>query len=372
MKSALDIRYFAHSWVSDWNHSNAHFLRGLVRSLMGLGHSVRCYEPLAAWSLTNLMRNEGQAAIAAIDQFREAFPDLDVRFYKEDDSFAEFAAQELRGADVVVLHEWNDPQVVNTVLGLKKQLGFRALFHDTHHRAYTNAASILRFHLHLVDGVLAFGDAVRRIYQEGFGIPRVWTFHEAADINNFAPLDLSKQNDVVWVGNWGDEERTSELEEFVMGPASALRDRKIIVHGVGYPVEIVERLKAAGVEYRGYLPSLSSTLVYGQTNLTLHLPRRHYTNGLSGIPTMHVFEALACGVPLLCSPWDDVEGLFRPGEDYLVAPDGRAMKTEIEHLLGDDATRRQLAASGLETIRQRHTCAHRAAQLTEICQELDK
>ena len=61
MKGALSIRLFAHSWVSDWNHGNAHFLRGLARELVCMGHQVRCYEETGAWSLRNLMR-EGEAA----------------------------------------------------------------------------------------------------------------------------------------------------------------------------------------------------------------------------------------------------------------------------------------------------------------------
>jgi spore maturation protein CgeB len=106
--------------------------------------------------------------------------------------------------------------------------------------------------------------------------------------------------------------------------------------------------------------------------LTIHVPRRQYTNGLSGIPTIRVFETLACGIPLLCAPWSDSEGLFRPGQDYLCAPDGAAMKAEIERLLKDDAARQQLIQNGIETIRKHHTCAHRAQQLLEICEELGR
>src|SRR5688572_25441071 len=134
---SLDIRIFAHSWVSDWNHGNAHFLRGLARALMLLGHRVRCYEQLGSWSLTNLVRQEGERAIEAIDDFRRAYPDLSIQFYQADESFAEFAARELRNADVVILHEWNDPHIVNTVLGLKRQLKFVTLFHDTQDRKST-------------------------------------------------------------------------------------------------------------------------------------------------------------------------------------------------------------------------------------------
>src|SRR2546430_1545465 len=126
MSTSMDIRYFAHSWVSDWNHGNAHFLRGLARELGRLGHKVRCYEALGSWSLTNLLRHEGERAIDAIDHFRKTYPDFDIHFYRLETDLPEFLARELRGADVVILHEWNDPVLVNAVLGLKDRLGFQA------------------------------------------------------------------------------------------------------------------------------------------------------------------------------------------------------------------------------------------------------
>jgi spore maturation protein CgeB len=48
------------------------------------------------------------------------------------------------------------------------------------------------------------------------------------------------------------------------------------------------------------------------------------------------------------------------------------MAAEIRHLLRDEMARRQLAANGLETIAKRHTCAHRASELLQICEELGK
>jgi spore maturation protein CgeB len=87
---------------------------------------------------------------------------------------------------------------------------------------------------------------------------------------------------------------------------------------------------------------------------------------LPGIPTIRVFEALACGIPLVCAPWRDSENLFRPGEDYLVAADEAAAERHLAALRDDPDLRRSLAASGLETIRARHTCAHRARELIDI------
>jgi len=372
MTQKLKFRLFAHSWVSDWNHGNAHFLRGLVRELLRMGHDVRCYEELGSWSLTNLVNQEGEKAIEAIDEFRRVYPELDVRFYQRDGTFAEFLDEELRGADVIIIHEWNDPEVVNAILSRKSKYKFKALFHDTHHRAYTSARDILRFNLHLFDGVLAFGDAITCIYRDGFGIAKVWTFHEAADISVFKPLPAIKDIDVVWIGNWGDEERTRELMEFLVEPAAELEGRHVVVHGVRYPDEGRRVLSAAGIEYRGYLPNLQAPSVYARSCLSLHVPRRQYANGLSGIPTIRVFEALACGAPLVCAPWTDAESLFRPGEDYLVVNDGEEMLAEVKHLLSDDKAREQMSANGLQTIRNRHTCAHRATQLIEICEELSR
>jgi spore maturation protein CgeB len=269
-----------------------------------------------------------------------------------------------------VVHEWNPQRLATEILALRQELGFRTLFHDTHHRAYTSPAEMLRFPLGEFDGVLAFGETIRKIYADAFGVKRVWTFHEAADTDHFSPQSLDKDTDVAWIGNWGDEERTREIEEFLISPAAALREYKFAVHGVRYPAEALQRLSQSRIEFRGYLPNLHAPQTYARSRISLHVPRRFYANGLSGIPTIRIFEALAAGSPLVCAPWSDSEGLFRPGEDYICVPDSQAMTSELKRLLRDDQAREQIARSGLETIRERHTCAHRADQLVEICHEL--
>jgi spore maturation protein CgeB len=220
--------------------------------------------------------------------------------------------------------------------------------------------------------VLAFGEPIKRIYLEGFGVPHAWTFHEGADISHFHPFAEERDTDVLWIGNWGDEERSRELVEFLISPVAELRNYKTVAYGVRYPELGQQLLANAGIEYRGYLPSLMTPRVYSRSALSLHVPRRQYTNGLSGIPTIRVFEALACGASLVCSPWSDVEELFRPNEDYLVVNSGAAMTDAIQQLLCDESARRQLGANGRQTILQRHTCAHRAEQLVAICEELNR
>lgn len=368
MNQKLSFRMFAHSWRSDWNHGNAHFLRGLAHELIKLGHEVRCYEEEDSWSYTNLL-DEGETGKQSLRTFARVFP-LDVRIYRKDIGFVEFARRELRGADIVLVHEWTDPAVANSIVLLKRELGFRALFHDTHHRAYTSPKEIANIHLERFDGVLSFGEALTHIYRDAFGVERIWTFHEAADTAHFYPRDDAKSTDVLWIGNWGDEERTRELEEFLIGPAAELPDRRFAAYGVRYPDDAQVRLQKAQIQYRGYLPNLEVPATYASSAVTVHIPRRCYSNGLSGIPTIRVFETLACGMPLVCSPWTDVDQLFRAGEDYICVPDGRCMAAEINSLLNDELARQQLASNGLQTIHRRHTCAHRAEELLLICGEL--
>jgi spore maturation protein CgeB len=218
--------------------------------------------------------------------------------------------------------------------------------------------------------VLAFGEAIRRIYVNGFGVAQAWTFHEAADIESFHPQRAEKNIDAVWIGNWGDNERTGELEEFFMQPAEQLDDLKFVAYGVRYPEAALARLESARIEFRGYLPNLRAAQAYNAAKIALHIPRRQYANGLGGIPTIRMFEAMACGTFLLCSPWQDDEGLFRARQDYVCARDGAAMQAILREMSRDERARTQIAHNGCETIRQRHTCVHRAAELIEILEEL--
>jgi spore maturation protein CgeB len=366
---SLRLRFFAHSWRSDWNHGNAHFLRGLVDELSRFGHNVGCYEPEDAWSYVNLLQEPMGAA--SLEQFRAAFPSLDLQIYSES-NFPQFAETALREADVVVVHEWNSPEVTSAILSLKRRYGFRVLLHDTHHRAYTDPPQIAKLNVTEFDGVLAFGEAIRQIYLNAFHARRAWTFHEAADTVRFIPQFSPVSGEINWIGNWGDEERTRELQEFLIEPLSSIPKKQAAVYGVRYPTRAKAQLQSSGIEYRGYLPNLSAPSVYSRCALTMHIPRRFYANGLSGIPTIRMFEAFACGVPVVCSPWSDQENLFRANEDFICVPDGRAMQAEIAHLMHDDAARKQLSTSALETIQQRHTCRHRALQFEEICKELGK
>ena len=103
--------------------------------------------------------------------------------------------------------------------------------------------------------------------------------------------------------------------------------------------------------------------VFARYGVTVHVPRRPYVAALPGIPTIRVFEALACGIPLVSAPWNDAEGLFTPGTDFLVAENGSVMKEHLRDVLHDPALAASLAEHGRATILARHTCGHRVDEL---------
>jgi spore maturation protein CgeB len=360
----MNFVYFTHSLASCWNHGNAHFLRGVIRELIAAGHDVAVYEPEGSWSLSNLVADAGEDALAA---YKAAYPELSSQTYARHIDLARVTA----GAHVVIVHEWNEEWLV-TALGHRRKSGgaFQLLFHDTHHRAVSDPAAMRRYDLSGYDGVLAFGEVLSDVYRKwGWG-NRVFTWHEAADIRLFRPpVHEVARKGVVWIGNWGDGERSAELQHFLFEPVRAA-GLPLDIYGVRYPTEALDLIRASGGHYRGFLPNARAPAVFADHIATIHIPRRFYVSSLPGIPTIRVFEALACGIPLVCSPWEDRETLFRPGGDYLVAQDGAEMTKHLRALAHDPHLRQELAENGLATIRARHTCAHRVKELLSIVSHL--
>ncbi|MGS2911511.1 hypothetical protein V5N27_14340, partial [Staphylococcus aureus] len=138
-----------------------------------------------------------------------------------------------------------------------------------------------------------------------WGWTSVWTWHEAADTRHFhPPAEDGAREGLVWIGNWGEGERTAELETYLFRPAREAQ-LPLEIYGVRYPAEALSLLARYGVAYKGWLPNARAPKVFARALATVHVPRRFYTEVLPGIPTIRVFEALACGIPLLSAPWQD-------------------------------------------------------------------
>jgi spore maturation protein CgeB len=268
---------------------------------------------------------------------------------------------------MVLVHEWNDRELVRAIGSLRDRTArFRLLFHDTHHRSITAPRSMAQHDLRHYDGVLAYGRVIRDHYLERQWVQRAWTWHEAADIRVFRPvIGRKRRGDVVWIGNWGDGERTAELKRFLLQPVKSL-GLDGSAFGVRYPASAQHAVARAGLAYRGWIANARVPSVFAEHGVTVHVPRRPYVRALPGIPTIRPFEALASGIPLVSAPWDDTDGLFSAGRDFLVGRDGDELAGHLEAVLSDATLAAGLAQHGLRTILGKHTCAHRVDELLEI------
>jgi spore maturation protein CgeB len=364
----LRIVFFNHSIVSDWNHGNAHFLRGLARSLVARGHSVLSCERWRNWSTDELFKDHGHGPVV---EFARLFPELEIGVYGEWENILDEVERLTAGADLVIVHEFNDPRLVGALGELRRNQGdFLLLFHDTHHRAVSAPVELAAMNLAHYDGVLAFGDTLAELYRSRYAVRAAWTFHEAADTRTFYPRPAKPTDDVVWIGNWGDGERSAEIREYLIDSASLLPELRFAIHGVRYPTDGLLEIERAGIDFRGWIPNFRVPDAFAQAKMTVHIPRGPYLSALPGIPTIRPFEALASGIPLVSTPWPDTENLFRPGVDHLRVESPAEMREQMLRLAHDPDERERLAENGLITIRAAHTCDHRAEQLESIYHSL--
>jgi spore maturation protein CgeB len=363
----MRIVMFCHSIRSDWNHGSAHFLRGIARELQSRGHQVVMYEPRDGWSASNLAR---EAGAPALEMYREAYPTLRPIVYQPDHLDLD---QALAGAQLVLVHEWNTPALIQRLGHYRLRGGrFTLLFYDTHHRPIGHADEIDALELSGYDGVLAIGEVIRERYLRAGWSSRVWTWHEAADTRIFFPRPEPvhyRRTDLIWVGNWGGDERTGELYEFLLNPVRRLGIGGH-VYGVRYPRPGIVAVEQSGLQFGGWLANHRVSRALADHYVTVHIPRKSFADRLPGVPTIRVFEALACGIPLICAPWEDAEHLFTPGRDFLVARDGARMTTTLRQVLHDHTLAASLAKAGRHAIETRHTCVHRVNELMAIVRQV--
>jgi spore maturation protein CgeB len=359
----MRVLYITHAFTSCWNNGNAHFLRGVARELVKAGHHITICEPQQSWSRLNALQDGGAEAI---DEVRSLIGGVDLVDWAD----AHEIESLLDGADVVIVHEWTPPELVARIGDLRIAGGrFTLLFHDTHHRAVTAPEEMARFDLEGYDGVLAFGAVLRDIYSaQGWG-RRAFVWHEAADTELYRPMpEIAPQCDLVWIGNWGDNERSAELMTYLIEPVRTLSVNARIF-GVRYPDEALNAIASAHIHYGGWLPNHRAPRAFAEARSTVHVPRGPYARQLPGIPTIRMFEALACGVPLVSAPWNDDEGLFPEG-CYLRASSGETMTKLLSAILNDRALAESLSRNGLDVIERRHTCRHRVEELLHIIDNL--
>ena len=114
------------------------------------------------------------------------------------------------------------------------------------------------------------------------------------------------------------------------------------------------------VERIDHVPPAEHPAFYSASRFTLNVTRAQMiAAGYS--PSVRLFEAAACGAPIISDVWDGLETLFRPGREIAFARSSEDVLDVLQRM--DEPARQAMAGAARDRILGRHTAAHRAAEL---------
>ena len=290
----MRLVYFTHSLRSCWNHGNAHFLRGVLRELIARGTRSRRYEPSASveppkprWRITARPVSRRTAkpirscARAPTRTFWSSTCPCPMPTWSSSTNGTSRGWWRLSDASAAAAPASRSCSTTPIIApsAIPRRSG-----------ASTSTATT------------ASSPSARRWPRStgagaGAGASSSGTRPPTRASSTRRSGETERQG-LVWIGNWGDDERSAELETFLLRPAQAV-GLPLDIYGVRYPDGALQALARHGARYRGWLPNARAPEVFARHLATVHVPRRFYVDHLPGIPTIRVFEALACGIPLV-------------------------------------------------------------------------
>ncbi|HET6567742.1 MAG TPA: glycosyltransferase, partial [Rhodothermales bacterium] len=217
---------------------------------------------------------------------------------------------------------------------------------------YLTPALIPRFDLYL-----SFtGGPTLEVLEQVYGAPMARALYCSVDPELYYPEAAKTRYDLGYLGTYSDD-RQPPLERLMLEPARRWRAGRFVVAGPQYPEAI---RWPANVDRVNHLPPAEHRRFYNEQRFTLNVTRADMVRaGYS--PSVRLFEAAACGIPIISDYWDGLDTIFTPGEEILVSrsPEDTlrllTRTSELEQIrIGSRARARVLAE---------HTAAHRVEQL---------
>ena len=343
------------SITSSWGNGHATTYRALVAQLRARGHDILFLERDVPWYAAH--RDLPAPAYCRTELYRDRF-DLEQRF-----------TEEVREADLVIVGSFVPDGVALGTWVVDTALGVTAFYDiDTPvtlrqlasgQCEYLSRELIPRYHLYLS---FTGGPTLERLEQE-FGSPAARALYCSVDPEIYQPQAVEARWDLGYMGTYSPD-RQPGLERLLLGPATEAPALRFLVAGPQYPEDLrwpdnVTRL--------AHVEPARHPWLYGSQRFTLNLTRADMV-AAGWSPSVRLFEAAACGTPIVSDEWEGLETLLVPGQEILLARSShevleilRDMPERERLAVGDRARRRVLAA---------HTSAHRAGELEGYVAEL--
>ncbi len=347
-RTPLKLVVLGLSLSSAWGNGHATTYRALLRAFAARGHSVLFLERDVPWYA-------GSRDLVDPDWCR-------LEFYRDLDDLARWEG-EIAGADAVLVGSYV-PEGVAVARYVQRTARGATAFYDID-TPVTLAKLSRGDHEYLspegipgYDVYLSFtGGPVLDTLRRDYGAPVAEVLYCSADAGEYRPVpDVTRRWDLSYLGTYSPD-RQPVLERLLIEPARRAPELRFVVAGAQYPDGIdwppnVERLEHVGPR--------DHPEFYAASRWTLNVTRADMVRwGWS--PSVRLFEAAACGTPVISDLWDGLETLFRPGEEIILARGAEDVLAVLRD--GDEARRDAVAAAARRRALGAHTAAHRAAEL---------
>jgi len=331
------------SLSSSWGNGHATTFRALLRAFAARGHDILFLERDAPWYASH--RDCPDPDFCRL----ELYPDLPA---------LEAWRTEIAGADAVIVGSYVPQGVEVAKLVQRTARGVTAFYDidtpvtlaklERRDFEYLSPEMIPGFDLYLS---FTGGPTLRRI-EQSYGSPAARALYCSVDPEAYRPLDVPKTWDLSYLGTYSDD-RQPALERLLIEPARRLPHCRFVVAGPQYP-ETIDW--PANVERIEHCPPADHAAFYSASRFTLNVTRADMI-AAGWSPSVRLFEAGACGVPVISDRWEGIGDLLAPGREIILADTSDEV---IAALAGDAAA---IGAAARAKILSAHTAAHRAAEL---------
>jgi spore maturation protein CgeB len=340
--------------TSSWGNGHATTYRSFLKALALRGHRIHFIEKDVEWYRSN--RDLPNPTFCSVQLYNSW----------EIDSAALLAVA--ADADVVVIGSYF-ADAIQATRALLDQVRCPILFYDIDTpitlcslRTNGGADYLSADHIPHYAAYLSFtgGPALQEL-EHRFGARRALPFYCSVDPNLYRPMLERQQfrSDLSYLGTYA-ADRQPKLMSLLDGAAAMLPEQSFLVAGPQYPTEISWHKNVARVIH---LPPSDHPAFYSSSRFTLNLTRDDMVAaGYS--PSVRLFEASACGAPILSDAWQGLDEFLKPGEEILLPADTHEVVSILKHMPSTEY--RRIGQRARERVLSEHTSSHRAEQFEQI------
>ncbi len=343
----LNIVFIGLSVTSSWGNGHATTYRALLGALAQRGHSITFLERDVAWYRAH--RDLGEPAGWSLKLYN-SLQDIPRRFGKL-----------IRTANLVVVGSYvPDGNAISDWITSHAQ-GTTAFYDiDTpvtlasldNGLDYISPPMIPRFDLYLSFS----GGPVPAMIEDSYGSPMARALYCSADLTLYRPLSVPARWALGYLGTYS-EDRQPQLEKLLLIPAAGLGGERFAVAGSKYPEQLAW---SDNIERIEHLAPQEHAPFYAAQRFTLNVTRADMRS-LGFSPSVRLFEAAACGTPIISDRWPGIETILSPSSEILLANSTRDVIQILTTM--SEETRLSIAEKARKRILSDHTPDHRARQL---------